>query len=729
MDPLRANVQQSPPVEAQPSRPGDIFFTIESERQWSQEISQAAPSHYIHPQGVEVPPNVQDENVLRFIHSGEQALNNLPHESTQMRDVINELTWQSHQQFQSTEDTVRGDLVRLSEGIRKTFTEMQSSFTEALQRSTNHADTEVRGLLTYTAEALQPALERMDIRLGEHERQLTECCQRVGESEVRFEQAKEELARSRRAMNGMLVIDEGRRRAVDQATAVAASALDAVKALQEDLAKLRDQVEAKLLANREELRQARIQSHRKTDTVGSNGMARDKGKQTAGPSAAPPPIQSDRGPGGKGGNGGGRPPSYPNDDPDSSDDDHDHAPGRPRRAYGSTGRPVEFPTVNEDPALVTKVKEVWPRAMAFTDLDDHAERRRAYSPMLDNRDWILQDLDDPNVWEKLDKIQSTLWGDKSPYKDWPRRTANLFEGPFEMIRLEIQTSSPTWISVLWSTIQLLNAETRLDSAYDKLCEFSTQVGKTENPKDIALKLYTLALRVSPREASQAQVLMRIHKNLRKFTPEIYNFSREKCRPYEWDLNLWLRHFVQLLSCQDWKPTRREATTFTQLHAELTVNEPTETDSASERLFAQSEAQKGSCFRCGKPGHWSKDCKAPKQQQPALYNLQGTFRGNIERATSDYPPREKSSRERFPSKTDATQRPRRFNSGQGTRPPHRGSFKKPRAYLATEEKDETSSTRSKDERGGDANSEDIETSPRAREVALVWDVTKADDSQC
>lgn len=249
----------------------------------------------------------------------------------------------------------------------------------------------------------------------------------------------------------------------------------------------------------------------------------------------------------------------------------------------------------EDPRLVEYVRRAWPYAVPYQDLDDHQSRVLKNSTYrYDPGAPVISSWSDPDIWEKLTKVQDILINDLSPYKLWPTRALPSFSGDFHTVVQWTRSTRPTWFKFLERIFTEIGPQNHAATTTVALSLFPQTVKNDETPEQIARRLRTFALRVPTLWSSPANTRELVKAHLKKLIPEVYVTVLRHHRDKEHDLAIWLDAMV------------RSADEVSEIRQQPRPGVRFETPDIEVAMATRE----GNCRRCQKPGHWAHECRAP-----------------------------------------------------------------------------------------------------------------------
>lgn len=265
--------------------------------------------------------------------------------------------------------------------------------------------------------------------------------------------------------------------------------------------------------------------------------------------------------------------------------------------------------IEDPPELIRRVKQFWPQALAFSDLPDH-EARRPKNLGMPLASWSpsIARADDMDLMDKLSRIQMALRADMSPYSYWPLRIVHLFKGEFFGIARRIETLSPTWITLISWIGDKVGTLNRGYNYELRLSEFSSQVEPDDTPRDLITKLFTIAHNIPRDSMSNRGLITAIKSQLCRYLPHAHDRMVSQHSYEESEPDTWLESLMNL-------PNRGYHLGEVQQPRPLDVLQINKERNAIAGAPPQTlqtlnaiQNSSGTCFKCGKPGHWARDCK-------------------------------------------------------------------------------------------------------------------------
>lgn len=269
-----------------------------------------------------------------------------------------------------------------------------------------------------------------------------------------------------------------------------------------------------------------------------------------------------------------------------------------------------------DPLTVIELaKGFWFRALSYFDLHDHSGRTMKNLGNLLNSNLLhLEFASDPDLWTKLHRIQTALRADMSPYHAWPQRIVHLLNGEFTGIARRIEDQQPTWISMISWIGDKDGVLNQSYNSYLRLHEFSSQVENTDGPREIIMKLYTIAYAIPPNMMSTKLAIDTVKAQPHRYTPTVYDRMMSYHRHEEHTPGTWLESLVNLPNRGFDLGSRRNPAPLDVVRiprppvSSPLNNQPIETDVFHNTHTINAVQATDTCRTCGKRGHWARDCR-------------------------------------------------------------------------------------------------------------------------
>lgn len=276
--------------------------------------------------------------------------------------------------------------------------------------------------------------------------------------------------------------------------------------------------------------------------------------------------------------------------------------------------------VFDPPVLINKAKGYWFRVLTYGDLNDHDARRTKNlgTPVRSGLPQI-EFSSDPELWSKLGQIQTSLRADMSPYYSWPLRVSHLFTGEFLGVFRRIEDQHPTWVLLITWIGEKVGVLNLSYNHYLRLHEFSSQVEPGDSARDVLMKLYTSAQSVPPNLMSPNALITTIKTQLHRFLPRAYDRMITQHAQEEETPVLWLESLISLPNRgfdlgnpQQSKPMEvvKIPRPIPSVTASPAVPPPADALALPppQSIHPVGGQESNACFRCGKKGHWAKNCR-------------------------------------------------------------------------------------------------------------------------
>lgn len=234
---------------------------------------------------------------------------------------------------------------------------------------------------------------------------------------------------------------------------------------------------------------------------------------------------------------------------------------------------------------------------------DHTERQDRHGfVMLGNLE-PLRSFKDPDLRNRLGALQHKLDISGVPYGQWPtgailypREDFADLRGDFANLRGWIQCNRPTWIGLVNQILESVGKDEFIFQTARYLQNFDRYASNKNSSHSIVRKLVHATQTMSPAWTSETNRLRMARNWLATYAPSFATIMEIKDHDQSMDVQTWCNTLLR----QSARLTAPESGSRT-LHLHLDWPQPQE-----ELTFATSPTDK--YHRCGKPGHWVKDCR-------------------------------------------------------------------------------------------------------------------------
>lgn len=278
--------------------------------------------------------------------------------------------------------------------------------------------------------------------------------------------------------------------------------------------------------------------------------------------------------------------------------------------------------INDSSESVMRAKSYWFRAISYDDLrDHHARRMKNLAVPVNSRLPEIATSADPNIWDKMAQIQTSLRADMSPYDQWPMRIVHLFTMEFEGVARRIEEENPSWITLVVWIGEKVGSLHHSYSYCLKLHEFSSQVEEVDTPRDVVTKLYRIAQNIPPNMMTPAAMVTTIKAQLHRYIPQVHDRMSVLHSDKEGVPRVWLEELINLPNRgyelgQVVQPKPIDIVGIPRHQSRLDGHsnaQPVGLPPLNQTVNQVENKRLGSCWKCGKEGHWAYQCHSSDEK--------------------------------------------------------------------------------------------------------------------